>query len=156
MTAKTATKSTPKRRPKTEAKLDSETGNSKAILLSLWERIELSTKVITQGLGLQTELWAHGLRVSILDPTDAEIEEFELVRMGPGNWGWPPQKNHLILGQETGLRFTAKDLKKIRQCYELMIARKTLNTEPTHSQLIRKFFSVEELIEMADKYDPEK
>lgn len=132
------------------------TEKPRVIDLTMTERDSLCHDVLSVDLGPRAELRASRLRRTSLYPTEAEIEEFNLVRVAPGKWGWKDTSlTTLMKTEERPIEFSEKDYQLVRDCYEKLMMLKRGLSSPEHSELKRKFFTDDELETLVDQYDPE-
>lgn len=129
---------------------------AEVILLTMYERLKLAKFVLSQGTGPRFELWCFAFRAQVLYPSAEEIKTLQLELVGPGSYGCPPALKSRMMVDEFAIAFESKDLGHTRDCFKLLAAKNLTEATPEFSQLQRKFFSEEELIEIADKFHPEK
>lgn len=101
------------------------------------------------------------LRASVLRKniviTPEERERFSITEPQKGTFHWPTSLTTPMLASDTEMPVSMNeaDLEYIQNCFKLLLSEKLIKASPEWTALTMKFFSEEELLELADEIEPE-
>jgi hypothetical protein len=115
------------------------------IFLSIWERIEIHTNLLTSGGSYDEVILTLEIR-DRLKPQPDEIESMNMQEVGPGAWMWNSAKES---GKQRAFRFNQAELSHIRKAYDLRAAKKQIDQRPPAMDLMFKFISRDAFVKKA-------
>lgn len=115
------------------------------IFLSMYQRIEISTNVLTDKGSYDEAIRTLEIREK-LQPQEDEIKALHMQELKPGAWAW---NEKLEQGQKRAFRFSKEWMDHIKKCYELKALRGQLDLSPVSLDLMFLFVPRAEFMKKA-------